>query len=183
MYTGPVATTDDFATIVQSEGSQPVEMSTIFTVLAEFVRWPETRGSERTLYIGLPKSLRVEERNQLTTDPHFRSLSPRKWTADQLESGVREIALQLLPNMSQQEQAEAICKGIVKYVADMFMLSESEVDENGSLSQYIDSLTATQLRNWLLATFRAALTGEDIADSPSIRVLADTVASRWRSSK
>ncbi|KAI0841311.1 hypothetical protein F5Y06DRAFT_218088 [Hypoxylon sp. FL0890] len=81
--------------------------------------------------------------------------------------------------MSEEARSGAIRGAIVNYIAAMFMLSRSEVDESGPLSQYIDSLTSTQLRAWLLATFRATLTPQDLADSTSVRQLVDLVSSRW----
>ncbi|KAI3343373.1 hypothetical protein F4824DRAFT_507218 [Ustulina deusta] len=182
VYTGSVASADEFASKIQRQGSQPVEVSTILMLLAELVDRPN-RDLREMLYMGLSTSLNAEERGLLVADPQFRSLSFRAVAAD-LESrpGRAGFTFHISPTMSQQEMCDVICGGIVKYIADMFLLSEAEVDEKGSLTQYIDSLTTTQLRDWLLTNFRVALTREDVIGSPSIRVLADTVASRWRPS-
>ncbi|KAI0450357.1 hypothetical protein F5B21DRAFT_529187 [Xylaria acuta] len=186
IYTGSVATADEFALEVQMQGSQPVEMSSILILLAELLGRPN-RGLGETLFIGLPKSLNVEERELLVANPQFRSLSlrarPQQKAVDP-ESGLNRagVTFQISPTMSKQEICDVVCGGIVNYIAEMFMLSETEVDEKGPLSQYIDSLTATQLRDWLFATFRVALTGDDISNSLSIRGLADRVASRWKPS-
>ncbi|KAK2756655.1 polyketide synthase [Arachnomyces sp. PD_36] len=149
VYTGSIATTDEFAREVRSTGSQPVEMHTILFLLADIVAHPGIETSE-TLYIGFPTSFSPEERDQVCGDPQFRSLSLRELERrrndkDSSESNVAEdrtSSLQILPTMSKEEKADIISKGIVGYIADMFMLSVSEVDEKSALKQYIDSLTA-----------------------------------------
>lgn len=84
--------------------------------------------------------------------------------------------------MSKQEKVDIICVGIIGYVANTFMLSASELEENEPLSRYIDSLTVVQLRSWLLTTFRAALTTNLISDSQSFRSLAETAVTSLSSS-
>jgi len=191
LYTGSIATTDEFAREVRTQGSQPVEMHTILLLLADLVAQPVLVTNE-TLYIGLPTSLYTEERDQVSSDPQFRSLSlraleRRKNDKQPLsgtnEAGTQSASLQVLPTMSKQEKVDIICGGIVGYIADMFMLPASEVDENGPLTQYIDSLTGVQLRGWLLATFHAGLTTDDISKSQSIRFLAEEATTRLSSPK
>ncbi|KAI3324023.1 hypothetical protein HD806DRAFT_535136 [Xylariaceae sp. AK1471] len=178
MYTGAIATNDTLTQKMRLRGSETLEMSTTLVVLANLVLQTKERLSGQTLYVGLPTSLSAEERDRLVADLHFRHFSPRRKLAGDRRSG-SEATFQVVPGMSEEARSGAIRGAIVNYIAAMFMLSRSEVDESGPLSQYIDSLTSTQLRAWLLATFRAALTAQDLADSTSIRQLADLVSSRW----
>lgn len=76
LYTGSIAMTDEFAKDIQAQGSQPVELHTILLLLAELVVRPRPATNE-TLYIGLPTSLRPEERDQVSYHSQFRSLSLR----------------------------------------------------------------------------------------------------------
>ncbi|KAL9616949.1 MAG: hypothetical protein Q9160_008219 [Pyrenula sp. 1 TL-2023] len=181
IYTAPIATTDDSAQRLREECSvEPVEMHTIILLLAELLgKRPSLDGT--VYYAGLPAGLSDSERSDLFVDPPFRSLAPHSFqNASANTSGLGSqgsavggaSSLQLLPTMSTSEKVTVMCQGIVRYIADMFMLPAGEVEWDDPYTQFIDSLTGVQLRGWLETTFKAELAVEDISRCESIRALA-----------
>ncbi|KAM7215661.1 hypothetical protein V8F06_008952 [Rhypophila decipiens] len=183
VYTGPI--------ISASEGpdhaTKSVELHTILLLLADIVSSPPKTAAEsesmapKRYYLGVPWTLTAAERTQLFTNSPFsdtfQAISPRKMDSLE-ETGNAATKAGTDGANGNISPEQSITNKIASYIADMFMFPDpSEVDAAGPLSQYIDSLTASQLRGWLADTFGVDLTGKDITEAKCLVELAGRVVS------
>lgn len=79
------------------------------------------------------------------------------------------------------EAANHIADAITNKLAEMFKISEEEFDQDQSLSKYgVDSLTAVELRNWLVNKTQTDISIFDMLQSLSLRAVAEKAAVKSR---
>ncbi|KAM7199185.1 hypothetical protein V8F33_004660 [Rhypophila sp. PSN 637] len=185
VYTGPIIGASE----EPDQATKSVQLHTLLLLLADIISLPPKTAAEsesvapKRYYLGVPWTLTAAERTQLFTcspfSDTFQAISPRNMDSLEATNNATKVGADGVNGNMSPEQI--ITSKIASYIADMFMFPDpSEVDAAGSLSQYIDSLTASQLRGWLANTFGVELTGKDITESKSLVELAGRVASASR---
>lgn len=87
------------------------------------------------------------------------------------------LSHQLSRVSSVKEAAIVVLQALVKRLVDIFMIPVEEVIESKSMADFgVDSLVAVELRNMLAVQAGAEISIFDIMQSPSLAVLAHTVA-------
>ncbi|KAF2229541.1 polyketide synthase [Viridothelium virens] len=80
-----------------------------------------------------------------------------------------------------EDAGSMVEKAVVEKLADMFVISEQDIDATQPLSNYgVDSLVAVELRNWLVPTTQCEMSIFDLLRAPSLRELAEGIAKRSR---
>lgn len=135
---------------------------------------------QRQMLLGLNRS--NWEASGMARDQRFSALKFRDSTsgaATTPKAGSGELSGLIAAASTFKEAAEAVCKGIINKLMDIFMISEAEVDASRSLSAYgVDSLVAVELRNMLALKVGAEVSIFDLIQSPSITALASTIAAK-----
>lgn len=84
---------------------------------------------------------------------------------------------QLVAAKSMPDIIDIICKALVGKLSHDFMISDSDIDVNGSLASYgVDSLVAVELRNWVARQMKADISIFDVLQSKSLMILATKIA-------
>ena len=106
-------------------------------------------------------------------------LPPEVPTEDGSKQSVESIKVALRATTGLDEASRIVCTALINFLAPSLNMEPSEIDDSKSLSIYgVDSLVATNIRNWVFRNVAVKLTDMEVMGASSILELAKTIATK-----
>lgn len=180
---GYVAETKGLAERLTKMGYQPIEEDQLLRIIDSAMSTAYREPAHSQIITGIPTGPGADwGRASWRDDVKFRGL--RQALSAQLEVGPREetavdLKTVLKSATNKDEAVNGTCVAIIHKLAEMFMISEAEIDRSGALEKYgVDSLVAVELRNWLVASAAIDISLFDVIQSRTVALLAEKVVEK-----
>ncbi|KAF2999633.1 t1pks [Neopestalotiopsis sp. 37M] len=126
-----------------------------------------------------PWSISDTEQLSWRGEGRFMALPQRLETSRKNENATNTASLRERLQSS-ESKIDTMVEGLTLRLADMFVLSPSDIQQNQPLSALgVDSLVAVELRNWLSANVTPSITIFDVTQSGSLIELAEKVLAKF----
>ena len=163
-------------------GCIPIKVQQVLKLLEYSMSLQARKDGSRQISIGFNKdSLSTPTALSVLKNPLF-SLLPSSSHIEKAQSSAQtqlDVSGALVGASSSEEIHKIIASAIGKKMSALISLGEQEIAVDCAISNLgLDSLIAIELKNWIVQTFHSPLQSSEILDSPTIKVLAETVAAR-----
>lgn len=181
---GYVAENKSVAERLLREGLRPLEEEEVLQLIEVAIKNPLRATSSCQVITGIA-GFEADAKGGWRQDPRFANLQKHDTVVGQAAGGSSSqhggfnLKESIANAASVEEATGLISRAIAGKLSEMFVIPETDIDEQMPLSKYgVDSLVAVELRNWLVAQTRSEMSIFDVLGSPSLLGLAQKIAQR-----